>query len=71
MRNGDDWVFPARGFLGNGRVGDREVKCLTPNEQMRCHSQAYTPIETDFNDMRLLHARLGTPLLPPFDLEDE
>jgi hypothetical protein len=33
---------------------------------MQNHSWGYTPKDTDFHDMRLLHERLGTPLLGPF-----
>jgi lincosamide nucleotidyltransferase A/C/D/E len=67
MANGGDWVFPAEGFEGRGRVGTRKVRCLTPDVQMLCHATGYTPADTDFHDMRLLHARLGTRLLPPYD----
>ena len=67
MANGGDWVFPAEGFEGRGRVGTREVRCLTADVQMLCHATGYTPGDTDFHDMRLLHARLGTRLLPPYD----
>jgi len=68
MENGDDWVFPADGFSGRGRVGAREVRCLTADVQMLCHATGYSPGETDFHDMRLLNARLGTVLLPPYDV---
>ena len=67
MANGLDWVFPAAGFAGTGRVGRRQVQCLTPDVQMLCHSTGYVPGATDFHDMRLLNARFGTPLVPPFD----
>ena len=67
MENGDDWVFPADGFSGHGRVEAREVRCLSADVQMLCHATGYTPGETDVHDMRLLNARLGTALLPPYD----
>ena len=70
MENGADWVFPAGGFTGTGTVGDRPVRCLTPDVQMLCHSTGYVPGATDFHDMRLLNARFGTRLLPPFDETD-
>jgi lincosamide nucleotidyltransferase A/C/D/E len=66
MDNGEDWVFPAAGFEGRGRIGRREAACLTADVQMLCHATGYEPAETDFHDMRLLNARLGTPLLPPY-----
>ena len=67
MENGDDWVFPADGFSGRGRVEARAVRCLSPDVQMLCHATGYTPGETDIHDMHLLNARLGTALLPPYD----
>ena len=67
MANGLDWVFPAAGFTGVGRVGRKPVRCLTPDVQMLCHATGYEPGATDFQDMRLLNARFGTRLVPPFD----
>lgn len=67
MDNGEDWVFPAAGFTGKGQLGGREVRCLTADVQMVDHSTGYEPGDTDFHDMRLLNARLGTRLLPPYD----
>jgi lincosamide nucleotidyltransferase A/C/D/E len=66
MENGEDWVYPAAGFVGRGRIAGREVKCLTADVQMLCHAGGYEPAETDFHDMRLLNTRFGTPLLPPY-----
>ena len=67
MENGRDWVFPADGFSERGRIASREVRCLSAEVQMLCHATGYTPGETDVHDMRLLNARLGTVLLPPYD----
>jgi lincosamide nucleotidyltransferase A/C/D/E len=67
MENGGDWVFPADGFSGRGWVVGREARCLTADVQMLCHATGYTPGETDVHDMRLLNARFGTALLPPYD----
>jgi lincosamide nucleotidyltransferase A/C/D/E len=69
MENGGDWVFPADGFLGSGRVATRRVRCLSADVQMVDHATGYEPGPTDFADMRLLHERLGTPLLPPYDVD--
>jgi lincosamide nucleotidyltransferase A/C/D/E len=66
MENGDDWVFPASGFAGHGRLAGRDVRCLTPDVQMVNHSTGYEPGDTDFHDMRRLNARFGTRLLPPY-----
>ena len=59
-------ICPASGFAGTGIVAGRQVMCLTPELQMLCHSSGYEPSETDFHDMRLLHARFGTTLAPRF-----
>jgi lincosamide nucleotidyltransferase A/C/D/E len=67
MANGEDWTFPAAGFAGMGLVGEREVRCLTADVQMLCHATGYEPDAIDAEDMRLLHERLGTDLLPPYD----
>jgi lincosamide nucleotidyltransferase A/C/D/E len=67
MENGEDWTFPAAGFAGTGRIGARDVPALTADVQMLCHSTGYVPDEIDVQDMRLLHERLGTALVPPFD----
>jgi lincosamide nucleotidyltransferase A/C/D/E len=66
MEDGDDWIYPAEGFTGRGRIGGREVWCLTPDVQMLGHAGGYEPHWTDFHDMRLLNARFGTRLLPPY-----
>jgi lincosamide nucleotidyltransferase A/C/D/E len=59
-------IYPASGFAGTGIVAGREVMCLTPEVQMLCHSTGYEPGETDFHDVRLLHARFGTTLATRF-----
>ncbi|MGH2540483.1 MAG: nucleotidyltransferase domain-containing protein [Actinomycetota bacterium] len=66
MADGDDRVYPASGFLGTGSVRGQRVRCLTAEVQVLCHAQGHEPTETDFHDMRLLHERLGTELLPPY-----
>lgn len=64
MENGETWVFPAEGFAGRGRVGDMEVRCLSPTVQVLCHGQGYEPAEKDFRDMELLAERFGLELPP-------
>jgi lincosamide nucleotidyltransferase A/C/D/E len=66
MEDGGDWIYSAAGFAGRGTIGGRAVKCLTAEMQMLGHAGGYAPAETDFNDMRLLHERLGTPLQGPY-----
>jgi lincosamide nucleotidyltransferase A/C/D/E len=66
MENGEDWIFAAEGFSGRGRIGGREVRCLSPDVQMLNHAGGYEPHDTDFHDMWLLHERFGTKLLGPY-----
>lgn len=58
MQNGEDWIYPAEGFTGRGRIAGAEVRCLTPAVQMLCHT-GYELGEKDFREMELLHARFG------------
>ncbi|MFH1894606.1 MAG: nucleotidyltransferase family protein [Patescibacteria group bacterium] len=58
MENGKDWIYPAEGFTGKGKVGGREVRCLTAKTQMLCHT-GYEPSEKDFNEMKALRQRFG------------
>jgi lincosamide nucleotidyltransferase A/C/D/E len=64
MANGLDWVFPAEGFSGRGVVLDTVVRCLSPEVQVLCHANGYTPTEKDFQDMELLQAHFGVELPP-------
>ena len=68
MLNGKDWVYPAAGFRGTGKVDDREVRCLTPQVQMLCHT-GYEPTDEDFREMRLLRQRFGVE--PPDEYRDD
>jgi lincosamide nucleotidyltransferase A/C/D/E len=62
MENGADWVYPASGFAGQGLVAGRPVNCLTPEIQVLCHADGYTPVEKDFADMAHLAERFGVAL---------
>jgi lincosamide nucleotidyltransferase A/C/D/E len=62
MRNGADWVFPAEGFSGRGRIEEMTVRCLSPATQVLCHAHGYEPTEKDFRDMELLRERFGVEL---------
>jgi lincosamide nucleotidyltransferase A/C/D/E len=63
---GQPFGHPAEAFAAMGSVSGRRVACLSAEAQMSNHSWGYKPGDTDVHDMRLLHDRLGTPLLPPF-----
>ena len=57
---------PAAAFAAVGSIAGRRLACLSAEAQMTDHAWGYTPGDTDFHDMRLLNARLGTALLPPY-----
>lgn len=62
MQNGEDWIYPAEGFGGQGEVDGIMVHCLSPTTQVLCHAHGYTPIEKDFRDMKLLQEHFGVEL---------
>ena len=65
MLTGGTWTLPVDGFLGNGLIGGRKVRCVAPDEAVREHLD-YEPNERDYADMRLLGERFNIPLPPPF-----
>lgn len=62
LPDGKTWPFPPSAFLGEGRVGDRKVRCLSAEAQVQCHGQGYVPTEKDLRDMELLQAKFGMVL---------
>ena len=64
MQNGEDWIFPADGFAGRGKILGTTVRCLSPEVQVLCHAHGYVPKEKDLQDMELLEARFGVELPP-------
>jgi lincosamide nucleotidyltransferase A/C/D/E len=61
MEDGREWVYPAEGFAGRGRVGSRDVRCLTPEVQVLVHD-GYELEEKDYRELFLLHDRFGVEL---------
>jgi len=61
MENDDEWVYPARGLAGAGRVLGRRVRCLTPDVQMLCHSD-YEPHRSSYDDVWALSRRFDIPV---------
>jgi lincosamide nucleotidyltransferase A/C/D/E len=68
--DGGSFGHPAAAFASVGTVLGQRMACLSAEAQMSNHAWGYRPGDTDFHDMRLLHERLGTPLLPPFSAGD-
>jgi lincosamide nucleotidyltransferase A/C/D/E len=62
LPDGRKWPFPPAAFLGRGRVQGKDVRCLSPDAQVQCHAQGYTPDQADLQDMKLLQDRFGVVL---------
>jgi lincosamide nucleotidyltransferase A/C/D/E len=61
MDDGRDWVYPASGFTGRGRVAGRLVRCLSAEVQVLVHD-GYELTDKDWRELSLLHERLGVAL---------
>jgi lincosamide nucleotidyltransferase A/C/D/E len=59
------YQYPREGFAARGRIGGREVRCLSADVQLR-HHLGYEPGPKDRVDMELLRDRLGLALQPPY-----
>lgn len=64
LPDGRIWPFPPLAFAGQGRIGNREVRCLSVDAQVQCHAHGYEPKEKDLRDMERIQERFGV-LLPP------
>jgi lincosamide nucleotidyltransferase A/C/D/E len=64
MANGEDWSYPAQGFTGRGSIDGMPVRCISPEVQVLCHAEGYTPTDKDRQDMGLLAAKFGLELPP-------
>ena len=62
MENGEDWIFPAAGFAGVGRILGREVPCLTPEVMLVNHTTGYELDAEHERDVRALSERYALPL---------
>jgi ribosomal protein S18 acetylase RimI-like enzyme len=62
LSDGRRWPFPPAAFAGQGRVGDRLVRCLSADAQVQCHAQGYEPTEKDLHDMERLQECFGVAL---------
>jgi hypothetical protein len=65
LAGGGQWVFPAAGFGGTGRILGRTVPCLTPEVVMVNHTTGYALDEAHQRDVLALGERYGIPV-PPF-----
>ncbi len=57
LPDGRVWPFPPSAFEGEGVIGDKNVKCLSPEAQVQCHGQGYPPTPKDLQDMEALQQK--------------
>jgi lincosamide nucleotidyltransferase A/C/D/E len=62
LADGRRWPFPPQAFLGRGRIGSKQVRCLSPDAQVQCHAQGYEPTDRDLGDMQRLQEHFGVVL---------
>jgi lincosamide nucleotidyltransferase A/C/D/E len=65
LEDGEWWTFDAEALSGRGSIGGRTSPCLSPAEQVRCHT-GYEPGETDRSDLKLLASRFAMVLPPQY-----
>lgn len=58
-----DWVITESELNAVGLIGEREVRCLSVDYQVRSHA-GYALQDTDFADLRALQEKYGVALLP-------
>ena len=63
--DGEEYVYPPGSTEAAGRIGDREVRCLTPELLVTFHL-GYEPREIDRRDMALLAERFRFELPDPY-----
>jgi len=61
METDEYWIYPARGFAGEGRILDRLVRSLTPEVQLLCHT-GYEPHRQSYDDVWALSERFDLPV---------
>ena len=65
MDEGKTWTYPATGLAGIGHIAGRQVRCLTPELQMRVHA-GYELTDKDHEEIRLLQERFGVGAPPGY-----
>jgi hypothetical protein len=62
MVGGGEWIFPAGGFGGVGRILNRAAPCLTPEVVLVNHTTGYALDEEHERDVRALAERYSLPV---------
>lgn len=57
LPDGRVWPFPPSAFKGDGMIGGKTVRCLSPEAQVQCHGQGYPPTPKDLQDMEALQQK--------------
>jgi lincosamide nucleotidyltransferase A/C/D/E len=65
LQDGSLAVYDKQGLSGRGVIAGKQVKCLSPETQLRFHS-GYRPDDSDRQDVRLLADRFGLELPPDY-----
>jgi lincosamide nucleotidyltransferase A/C/D/E len=65
MDNGKTWIYPAEGLAGIGHIAGRQMRCLTPELQMRVHV-GYKLSAKDHKEIRALQERFGVEPPPGY-----
>jgi lincosamide nucleotidyltransferase A/C/D/E len=59
--------YPAADLAGSGRIGGRQVRCITPELQLRHHDYSTGgPDDIDWDDVRVLCERFGLAIPPAY-----
>ena len=67
LQSGTHGVYDAAGLTGRGVIGRREVRCLSPELQLRFHD-GYEPDDDDRHDVLLLVERLRLEAPPQYGM---
>lgn len=62
LPDGAEWPLASSAFSGEGKIGDRQVRCLSPEAQVLCHAQGYEPSPKDLADMQALQCKFQLTL---------
>ncbi len=65
LPGGGAYRYSPQGLSGRGVIAGCAVRCLSPEEQVRCHT-GYEPDEQDQKDIRALPVRFAIALPPPY-----
>jgi lincosamide nucleotidyltransferase A/C/D/E len=65
LATGEDWVYPAAGFAGTGRILGQSIGCLTPETLLVGHTTGYALDAEHERDVLAVAERYELPV-PPY-----